>query len=299
MASSQPMVSVVMPVYNGSATIGRALNSVFGQTFKDVEVIVVDDGSTDNLAGVLAAFGDHRVQLIRHSSNKGEPAARNTGIRASRGRYIAFLDCDDEWLDDKLRQQIELLESLPVEIAVSATGHYLERKKPARREARPLKSESDWRRAMLGGCHIGPGTCAVFRAGVFEQVGLLNETLRRFADWDWMLRYTARAKIASIAEPLAIVHVGDSRASIEVVDRMMARLQQCHEPVLSSESADHLAIFRSAVQYERASARFHHGRYLQGAAWLTRAIILRPARGLAFYRQLLRRSGDLLLGRFR
>src|SRR5262245_25523218 len=203
MTSGNPTVSVVMPVYNGSATIGRALDSVFSQTFKDIEVIVIDDGSTDNLADSLAPFGGHRLQLLRHSSNKGEPAARNTGIRASGGRYIAFLDCDDEWLGDKLRQQIELLEAMPAEIAVSVTGYFLERKKPARREARLLRPETDWRRAMLGGCHIGPGTCAVFRAGIFEQVGLLNETIRRFADWDWMLRYTAHAPIATIAEPLA------------------------------------------------------------------------------------------------
>jgi glycosyltransferase involved in cell wall biosynthesis len=293
------MVSVVMPVYNGSATIGRALNSVFSQTLKDIEVVIVDDGSTDNLAAAVAPFGDNRLQLLGHPSNKGEPAARNTGIRASRGRYIAFLDCDDEWLGDKLRQQIELLESMPAEISVSVTGYYLERKKPARREVRPLRPEADWRRAMLGGCHIAPGTCAVFRAGVFEQVGLLNETIPRFADWDWMLRYTARAPLAAIAEPLAVVHVGSSRASIEVVDRMMLRLQQCHEPVLSSQSADDFAIFKSAIQYERAAARFHHGRYLEGAASLMRAIISHPARGLPFYRQLLRRSGDLLLGRFR
>ena len=93
-----PKVSVVIPVYNGARTIGRALESVFGQTFRDFEIIVVNDGSTDDTASVLAGYGD-RIQVVSQS-NRGVSAARNAGLRVSVGEYLVFLDDDDEWMPD-------------------------------------------------------------------------------------------------------------------------------------------------------------------------------------------------------
>jgi len=95
-----PLVSVVIPVYNGAATIGRALNSVFDQSFTDYEVVICDDGSTDDTPAVLARYGD-KIRVVRQP-NRGLPAARNAAVAASRGELLALIDHDDEWLPQKL-----------------------------------------------------------------------------------------------------------------------------------------------------------------------------------------------------
>jgi glycosyltransferase involved in cell wall biosynthesis len=104
-------VSVIVPCYNGAATIGRALASVFAQSFIDYEVVVVNDGSTDDTAAVLARYGD-RIRVITQP-NRGLSAARNAGVRASAGEYIAFLDDDDEWMPAKLAQCVAVLDEDP------------------------------------------------------------------------------------------------------------------------------------------------------------------------------------------
>ena len=110
-ASAMAKVSVIIPVYNGAATIGRALASVFAQTFTDYEVVVVNDGSTDDTASVLAGYGD-RIRVVTQA-NRGLPAARNSGIRASSGEYVAFIDDDDEWLPQMLERCAAVLDQDP------------------------------------------------------------------------------------------------------------------------------------------------------------------------------------------
>jgi glycosyltransferase involved in cell wall biosynthesis len=108
-----PMVSVIIPCYNRADIIGAAIDSVLCQTFRDWELIIVDDGSTDNIAEVLAAYNGPRIRLVKHVVNQGEPTARNTGIEAATGRFIAFLDTDDVWLPPKLEKQVAAVLAAP------------------------------------------------------------------------------------------------------------------------------------------------------------------------------------------
>ncbi len=104
---SPPLVSVIIPCYNRADIVGNAVHCVLAQTFRDWELIIVDDGSVDDIAAAVGAFRNQtRVRLVRHPVNLGEPAARNTGITAASGRFIAFLDSDDEWLPEKLERQV-------------------------------------------------------------------------------------------------------------------------------------------------------------------------------------------------
>ncbi|WP_227873227.1 glycosyltransferase family 2 protein [Brachybacterium ginsengisoli] len=108
-----PLVTVVMPVFNGARTLRRSLGSVLDQTRSDLELIVVDDASTDDTAHIVeeVAQGDSRVRLIRRERSGGPAAARNTGIASGTGRYLAFCDADDLWLPDKLERQLTLAEA--------------------------------------------------------------------------------------------------------------------------------------------------------------------------------------------
>jgi glycosyltransferase involved in cell wall biosynthesis len=106
-----PLVSVIIPIYNGAATIERALKSVFEQTFTDFEIVVVDDGSTDDTPAVLARLGD-RIRVIRQS-NRGLPAARNAAVAVARGEILALIDHDDQWFPRKLELTVAALQNDP------------------------------------------------------------------------------------------------------------------------------------------------------------------------------------------
>lgn len=109
-ASKKPVVSVVMPVFNGAAFIDDTIHSVLGQTFEDFELIVVDDASTDKTLEVVGQFGDARIRVIACKRNGGAAKARNRGVKAARGRYIAFIDADDLWQPSKLLRQVQFME---------------------------------------------------------------------------------------------------------------------------------------------------------------------------------------------
>lgn len=116
-----PRVSVIVPVYNGAATIGRALDSVFAQTFTDYEIVATDDGSTDDTPAILAGYGD-RIRVVTQC-NRGLPAARNAAILASSGEYVAFIDDDDEWMAEKLERSVAVLDQDPG-CALTYTGEF-------------------------------------------------------------------------------------------------------------------------------------------------------------------------------
>lgn len=111
-------VSVILPVYNRSLSLEHAMRSVLDQSYRDLELIVVDDASTEDLRPIIECFGDPRVRYIRRAVNGGASAARNAGLVAAEGRFIGFQDSDDLWLPNKLKMQIDLLEALPVEVGV-------------------------------------------------------------------------------------------------------------------------------------------------------------------------------------
>ncbi len=112
-----PTISVIVPVYNSAATVAESLESVVKQTYPDLEILVIDDGSTDNSIAICEQFSDPRIQII-HQQNRGLAGARNTGIRHAQGKYLAFLDSDDLWLPEKIELHLRHLEGSP-EVGVS------------------------------------------------------------------------------------------------------------------------------------------------------------------------------------
>lgn len=111
------MVSLIIPTYNRAPLLGRAIRSVLAQSFRNFELLIVDDSSSDNSEEVVRSFLDSRIRYVRHKTNCGAPAARNTGIRLSRGEYIAFLDSDDELLPDKIEVQLRKFQENPARLS--------------------------------------------------------------------------------------------------------------------------------------------------------------------------------------
>ncbi len=172
MAALPPLVSAIVPVLDGERTLAEAVESILGQAHPGLEVIVVDDGSTDGTAAVAARFGE-RIRYLRQE-NRGPAAARNAGIAMARGSAIAFLDADDLWPEGKLEAQVPPLADDP---SVGVVMGRTRRVWGLGGDARPGDA--------LVGPYLGS---AVVRRSVFEAVGLFAESLRLSEDRDWFLR---------------------------------------------------------------------------------------------------------------
>jgi len=197
-----PRVSIVIAVYNGAPTIERALASVFAQTYTDYEVIVVNDGSTDDTAAVLARFGD-RIRVITQS-NRGLSAARNAGVRASTGEYVAFLDDDDEWMPEKLARCVPVLDAdrdcalvYTLALKVDPQG------RPMGADARPDGAESPTMNEMLAHPWNVVPSQFVVRRDVFERAGGFHESfITSCEDLYFLLGARGYGHFRCVPEPL-------------------------------------------------------------------------------------------------
>lgn len=184
-------ISIVIPAYNRAATIARCVESVLAQDFPSFEVVVADDGSTDTTRAIVAAIADPRVRLVARASNGGAAAARNTGVAAARGRYIAFLDSDDVFLPGKLAAQHAALCAAGPAERLSCTAFRIELLDQGQIIDWYHKPDAATFDGLIKGCSLGPGSTLMAERRVFEEIGPLDTTLRRFEDWEWLLRYVA------------------------------------------------------------------------------------------------------------
>lgn len=200
------MISVIIPAYNRAHTISIAIQSVLNQSYQDFEIIVVDDASTDGIEKLIKNGTDPRIKYVSHSKNRGAAAARNTGIKAAQGEYIAFLDSDDEWSKQKLELQLEFLNNQAKEVLVTCTGYILNLLDDGKQKLRDLKHHQDINQSILFDCDISPGSTMLVKKRVFNEVGYFDEELKRLEDWDWLLRYRSIGKIALLHQLLAIIN---------------------------------------------------------------------------------------------
>jgi glycosyltransferase involved in cell wall biosynthesis len=219
-------ISVLIPAYNCEATICRAIRSVLAQTFQEFELIIVDDGSRDATLEMIGTISDPRIRIVRHPENLGEAQARNTAVKTASGRFVAFLDSDDEWLPEKLSRQMQVLNSEHEEIVANVSGYFLYDEFDIRRMEIPPQPAS-WHRYLLMGCGLGPGTTLLVSRAVFEEIGYYDPSLPRYTDWDWLLRFTKLHPLTVTPEPLAIIYRG-SQPRAEVVEKAARQFLDKH-----------------------------------------------------------------------
>ncbi|MDY6851239.1 MAG: glycosyltransferase [Thermodesulfobacteriota bacterium] len=195
------LVSVIIPAYNRSSMILCAVDSVLNQTFRNFELIVVDDGSTDQIGSVLAPYLD-RLTLVRQP-HAGVSAARNHGISKSQGRLIAFLDSDDYWLPEKLDAQTNFFKENP-EAMICQTGETWYRRgrrvNPGRRHCKP---SGDIFLPSLELCLVSP-SAVMMRRELFDCVGVFDEDLPACEDYDLWLRIAALWPVHLVDQPLVV-----------------------------------------------------------------------------------------------
>ena len=206
----RPLVSVVIPAYNAMPYLPIAVSSVLGQTYQPVEVIIVNDGSSDGTADWVRSVTDDRVTLIE-KLNGGASSARNQGIRAARGKYVAFLDADDYWEPNKLALQVDRAECTPHLTLVDAWAYYVDASGQRVADCLGNDHEGDvWAlMAQLDLVFFCSSTLLVPRT-CFDEVGLFRQDLRYAEDWEMWIRLTRRYPLAVVKQRLSAYRQHDN-----------------------------------------------------------------------------------------
>lgn len=296
----RPRVSVIVPCFNRAELLPRALHSALNQDYEPMEILVIDDGSTDRTAEVAAGLPGTRV--IRHDENRGGGAARNTGIRASQGRYVAFLDSDDEWLPGKVERQIALLEDQPA-VGVVYCGYYRHDDRTGQRrmggsEPRQGNVLHD---LLAGWC---PETTSLFvvRREMLDVVGLYDEGLPGYQDYDLWLRLAKVCRFGVVEAPLVVkyAHSGtqvstNAEARLEAVDRFYGKWSREMRDEIGEAGVERMrrrglgqahgwAVLEELRDGNRRRALYYYGLYLRNID-----VKRNPRRALAL-------AGALLVG---
>ncbi len=276
-------VSVVIPTYDRADVLPRAVESVLDQTMTDLELLVVDDGSTDGTRAVLDGFDDDRLRVIEHETNRGANVARNTGIDEADGEYVAFLDSDDEWRPPKLERQLERIRSGPSTHVAAYCDFERERSGVGGRligAAASLLARADDPGPREGGeelvgeiladrLHSGAGSTLVVETDVARRVGGFDEELDRFQDPEFLLRVLQEGTLAYVDEPL-VVRYGTGSPDAETVRRADERYLATHASLVEAAEAQGYRV-RPAHELLLAKRFFEEGRFAPGSAHLLAA----------------------------
>ena len=203
-------ISVVIPTFNRVSSLERTLNSVLAQTLPADEIIIVDDGSTDNTVSILKSrYSEVELSIIRfiEQDNHGVSAARNAGIATARHEWIALLDSDDVWHEDKLQIQIQALENAPEYLMSHSDEIWIRNGLRVNQMNKHKKTGGYIFQQCLPMCVISPSAVIIHRL-IFDEIGLFDETLPACEDYDLWLRICSRYPVLYIDEALITKHGG-------------------------------------------------------------------------------------------
>lgn len=243
-----PLVSVIVPTYNSARYVTAAVDSILDQSFKDFEVLVIDDGSTDDTRTVLARYGSP-VRYI-HQSNRGVSIARNRGIAESTGKYIAFLDADDTWFPAKLERQLDALTQTPGYRLCYTGFRFVDDQMRSLRDHRPRQFDDALEGLLFHGNIVSSICTVLVERALFDQVGGFDPELSQCADWDMWVRL-ARTTRFLVIEDLLVTY----RQHATNMSRSVALLERDSRRVLEKGFADPATPETMRARANRAIAR--------------------------------------------
>lgn len=281
--SEPPLVSVILPTYNRAYCISPAIESVLRQTHTNLELIIVDDCSTDNTTQILGEIDDPRLRVIRHEHNRGAAAARNTGIAAARGELIAFQDSDDEWCISMLARQLARRADLGPGYEVSYCAkvvhgrddhgnfgpRYAAYVPPADRKV----VEGDVLDEVFQNAIASTQTIVVTKR-LLDAVGGFDESLKVGIDWELTVRLARQSKFAFIEDPLVMTRLMDDSITHRRLDSVhtIQTVMNKHRDLL-----DRGGKVRAAKEFQIARVYQRGGQFRQAVPHLMRAIAAQPA----------------------
>lgn len=241
-------VSIIIPTYNRADVLITSIQSVLRQTYADFELLIVDDGSTDNTDVVVESIHDERIRYMKMPDNKGVAAARNEGIRHARHNYIAFQDSDDYWKPDKLEKQMAFLLQKP-EIGLLYCPYECQKSSGAvilvpDHNIPSEEKQGDIYRYMLLRNTIGTPSVLV-RRQCLEKSGLFCESLTCLEDWELFLRISRDHEIAFQDEPMVHVNLSTDGVSHNISGYYEAR---CYMLAIHKDALLHFGIFQDVTK---------------------------------------------------
>lgn len=269
-----PTVSVIIPTYNRANLVGKAIKSVLSQTYQDFEIIVIDDGSTDNTEEVIRSFKDKKVKYIKkYKKNKGISVARNIGIKMARGKYIALLDSDDEWLPEKLDKQSKVLQSESPEVGVVCSWSYNIDEKGNYISKRCLPKKGGYIYEDLLSTNPISVPTVLIRKECFNRVGLFDDLLNAQEDWDMWIRIAKYYRFALIKVPLVKYRLHSNQISKNLGVKIITanRILVKHANELKKRPRVH-----SKHYFYIGNRLCHMGKTKEGRKYLIKAISLYP-----------------------
>lgn len=269
--SSEPKVTVIIPAYNRESYIGKTVDSVLSQSYKNIELIVVDDGSSDGTRKILEEYGK-KLTLLEHEqrSNKGQSASINVGLKNASGDYVAVLDSDDFWHVDKIKLQVAFLEQNP-EVGlvygngegVNATGEYLYDIYPETHQ------EFNKPGNVLQDCYFLVPNNSLVRKSIFDKVGGFDESLRSAQDHDMAIRIAEVTKLAYINHKWFYYRrhgqsISQNNAELRwnngfiILAKAVKRYPYSRLTVLKRKAVLHFRLFQCAVEKKRYIKAIQH-----------------------------------------
>jgi len=219
-----PLISVIIPVYNGEKTIQETIESVFSQTFPDLELVVINDGSQDKTLEVVSSIQDPRLKVFSYP-NAGVAASRNRGFLHSSGQFIAFLDADDLWTADKLEAQLKALQENPEAGVAYSWSNFISESNQILQAGRRLTWNGNVYSKILVINFLEHGSNPLIRREALEVVGGFEESLPPADDWDMWIRLAAKYPFVVVTAPQILYRVSTSSQSTNVVKLEAACLQ--------------------------------------------------------------------------
>lgn len=244
----EPLVSVVIPTYNRANIISNTINSVLNQTYSNLEIVIVDDFSNDNTEDVVKSFNDSRIKYIKHTKNSNGSVARNTGIKSSKGEYIAFLDSDDEWFPEKIDIQLKHILKHKEKDVVSYTQLIAHRG-----HAKNVSSaqEMDDGEKILDYLFINNGTIqtsTIMLDSILAKRVLFNEKLKRHQDWDFCNRLQKQgATFTFVKKPLTVWNLDYREDRVSNGNQYLASLQWLNDNKQDMSNNGELAFLAKVV----------------------------------------------------
>lgn len=282
--TTSPKVTVFIPVYNRERYVGDAIESMLAQSFSDFELLVVDDGSTDDSVAVIESYRDPRVRLVRNEQNLGIPRTRNRGLELARGEYIAILDSDDCSYPDRLEKQLAFLDAHPDYAEVGSWGRAMDDQgRPLKRIKRQPVSWQEVKANLLFRCCIS-NRSVMGRTALLRDLGYRNDYFR-CQDYDMHVRLARHHKVGNLPEVLVLGRIHDQQVTGQTFELGMAKKRE----IAAGQLAE-LGVTCTAADLERHTALGRMGKlgftpdreYLEWAeAWLRK--LQQANRGTAVY----------------
>jgi glycosyltransferase involved in cell wall biosynthesis len=232
------LISVIIPVYNGEKTISYTIESIINQTYKDLEIIVVDDGSTDSTLEIVKRFSDSRLHIFSYSQT-GVAASRNQGLDKALGKFVSFIDADDLWTPDKLEDQFKVLQEHPKAAVAYSWTDYIDGEGKIVKSGQRVTVTGDVYNKLLLGNFLENGSNPLIRREAMDTVGGFDESLAATQDWDMWLRLAACYEFVVVPKVQILYRISGNSMSANVLRQEAASLQVM-ERAFSHEKAQSL-----------------------------------------------------------